>query len=65
MTVLMSELLQLVRGGRTRKRVVRGLYTDKPNLLVAVMVERMQQRDGSHYLAAKFKALFKGITPPF
>ncbi|MEC2133314.1 hypothetical protein P9G84_31145 [Brevibacillus centrosporus] len=45
--------------------MVRGLYIDKPNLLVAVMMERVEQRGGSHYLAAKFKALFKGFTPPF
>ncbi|UUZ97768.1 hypothetical protein LJK87_48560 [Paenibacillus sp. P25] len=37
--------------------------TDNPQLLVALMVERVQERGGSHYLAEKIKALFQRLDP--
>ncbi|WP_028549979.1 penicillin-binding transpeptidase domain-containing protein [Paenibacillus sp. UNC451MF] len=33
--------------------------TDNPQLLVALMVEQVQERGGSHYLSEKIKTLFK------
>ncbi|MFB0841371.1 penicillin-binding transpeptidase domain-containing protein [Paenibacillus oleatilyticus] len=36
--------------------------TDKPKLLVALMVEKVEARGGSHHLAGAIKALFRGFA---
>ncbi|MCZ8516545.1 penicillin-binding transpeptidase domain-containing protein [Paenibacillus filicis] len=36
--------------------------TDNPRLIVALMVEQVEQRGGSHYLASKIKAIFQGLA---
>uniref|UniRef100_UPI000248E005 penicillin-binding transpeptidase domain-containing protein n=1 Tax=Paenibacillus elgii TaxID=189691 RepID=UPI000248E005 len=36
--------------------------TDKPKLLVALMVEKVEARGGSHHLAGTIKALFRGFA---
>ncbi|WP_282937694.1 penicillin-binding transpeptidase domain-containing protein [Paenibacillus sp. RC67] len=38
--------------------------TDKPQLLVALMVEQVQERGGSHYLSEKIKTLFQSYIKP-
>lgn len=38
--------------------------TDKPQLLLSLMVEQVQERGGSHYLSEKIKALFQSYLKP-